>query len=193
MNSDVFEYLKKSSTLYLQGHWQLEEYFLDIRNLLLEEFTPAEELSNDSIDLLNEIEHTLSVSLHIRRGDYVNAPNFEPCGLDYYLRSIDYISKQLEQPRYFIFSDDIEWAKSNFKTLKNVQFVAADANRSLCQELWLMSKCKHHIISNSTYSWWGAWLNVSPQKIVVAPKRWYKNDDLEGKLKTIALESWIKL
>ena len=168
---------------YFEGYWQSEKYFLKYREDLLREFTLKNELHHESKNYHNKIAQSETVSLHIRRGDYVtnlHINNFHgTCSLDYYKNAVKVIEKKVSQPHFFIFSDDLEWAKKNLDFIKNITFVELGDDVPDHDEMMLMSFCKHNIIANSSFSWWGAWLNQNTEKIVIAPKKWSaaENDD----------------
>jgi hypothetical protein len=171
------------------GYWQSPLYHKGIYQILKEEIKVKEEHYTESfLELKKEIEKTNSVSLHVRRGDYLNNPNHLVLPLEYYMKALRVISVICSDIKIFVFSDDIEWCKLNFS---NATFV--EINPYL--ELELMSLCKHNIISNSTFSWWAAYLNSNPDKKVIAPKRWVvKNVDQELiEKKKLILNDWIKL
>ncbi|MPN39089.1 O-antigen biosynthesis glycosyltransferase WbnK [bioreactor metagenome] len=127
--------------------------------------------------------------MHIRRGDYVNTYSNYYHILDdtYYLNAIAYIRDKCTNTKLFVFSDDIEWAQNNYKDIENIIFVAQ--NKSY-EDMYLMSLCKHNIIANSSFSWWGAWLNENDNKIVIAPKKWFKNEKMKN---SILPKSYIKI
>ena len=125
--------------------------------------------------ILDKILETNSVSLHIRRGDYVSLDYVNKihgvCALDYYKRAIEYITKRVNPPHFFLFSDDIDWVVENLKM--EHPFTVVDINKGKgWLDMNLMKQCKHNIIANSSFSWWGAWLNENPQKIIIAPEKW---------------------
>lgn len=158
---------------YYDGYWQSYEY-LDFDESFLKSHIVLDcNLVKDKAGLITEISNSQSVSIHIRRGDYisikVNATIFHLCSLDYYFNAINYMNSLFTDIRYYIFSDDIEWTKLHFK---GNQYHFMEANAPF-EDLYFMSKCKHNIIANSTFSWWGAWLNENPNKIIIAPKQWY--------------------
>lgn len=160
---------------YYEGYFQNEDYFKHLKPRLLEEFSLKVELDEKNKEILEKIKQTNSVSIHIRRGDYVSLETVKnvhgTCTKDYYEKAIDYISKNVENPHFFFFSDDIEWVKSQMKP--DFPYTAVDFNKEKGYfDLELMRNCKHNIIANSSFSWWGAWLNENPDKIVIAPKRW---------------------
>ena len=187
------ENLNLKGNLYLDGYWQSEKYFFDTRNTLLKELTLKNSFSGVAKDIEKQEIECNSVSLHIRRADYILNKqvnnDFGVCDLDYYYKAIKIIKNKVNNPHFFIFSDDINWAKDNLKIDDPIIFVSR-ANLQDYEELMLMTKCKHNIIANSSFSWWGAWLNNNPNKIVIAPKQWFKN--LKINTKDIVPETWIR-
>lgn len=165
---------------YLVGYWQSEKYFRDKASVIRADFTFKTSLTNRNAELAEQIEHVNAVSLHVRRGDYANNQKTNAthglCSLDYYRGAVRYVSNRLEQPYFFIFSDDMAWVKENLKMDVHHLFVEHNHGLESYNDMRLMSLCRHHIIANSSFSWWGAWLNPSLEKIVVAPKKWFAND-----------------
>lgn len=141
--------------------------------------------------MLEKIQNTNSVSLHIRRGDYLQCERFIECSLKHYYDAIDYIEQQTAKKNLtiFCFSDDIQWVKENLKINYETYFVDINKDINSYFDIELMRNCKHNIIANSSFSWWGAWLNENPNKIVIAPTQWYKNEPLYDIIPT----EWIKL
>lgn len=184
----VFDY---KNNIYLDGYWQNEHYFLDIRQQICKEFSPVKPLSEQAQKLFELVQSSNSVSLHVRRGDYVTnqATNavHGTCNLDYYKKAIGYIKQQVDNPMFFVFSDDIDWCKQELAFIPDKVFI--DCTVSAIEDLELMKHCQHNIIANSSFSWWGAWLNQHDKKIVVAPKSWFAADPN----KTLAVNNWIKL
>jgi hypothetical protein len=132
-----------------------------------------------------------SVSIHVRRGDYLQLINERllVCDSHYYERAIDEIARRIENPCFFIFSDDIEWCKIQFSYLPEKTFIDWNRNFNSYKDMHLMSLCKYNIIANSSFSWWAAWLNNYPQKIVIAPRLWFNDrQDL-----SYVPPSWIKV
>lgn len=156
--------------VYLDGYWQNEKYFIDIRDILLKEFTPKKEISEVAKEYLKMIQNTPSISLHVRRGDYLKHPEIGVLDLAYYKKSHEYIVEQVEDPIFYIFSNDLAWCEENFEFIQNKVFVKN--TKSEIDDLILMKNCRHNIVANSSFSWWGAWLNENIEKIVVAPKKW---------------------
>lgn len=170
------DFLSKSnanSSLYLDGYFQNPTYFDGIRPALLNEFRFIETTENIS-HIKNNILTSNAISLHIRRGDYLKANVNSVHGilpLSYYEQAVSYLNEKLKNPIYFIFSDDPDWCTENLSFLKNKYIVSG--NYPSWIDMHLMSICKHHIIANSSFSWWGAWLNENKEKLVVCPKTWF--------------------
>jgi hypothetical protein len=157
-----FEHVKDFTDII--GYVQSEKYFLNNKDYILKQFKFKDEVTKYCSDSLPRGE---TVSIHIRRGDYLKFPDHHPlCSLQYYKNSIDFIKSQIENPVFIIFSDDLEWCKNNFP---DYIFFSGTEEYDLC----MMSLCKHNIIANSSFSWWGAYLNSNEKKIVCAPKLWF--------------------
>lgn len=184
---DIF---KTSTNVFLSGFWQSENYFSKYREQLLNIFTFKSDYLKGIDNELKLISNSNSVSLHVRRGDYIenkNANSFHGvCSLDYYEQALLYLENLNSEMEVFIFSDDIEWCKQNLKLKHGHHYVD---NNSVYKDFFLMKNCKHNIIANSSYSWWAAWLNTNPSKMVIAPKKW-NNTTFEN---TIVPDNWIKL
>ncbi len=179
--------------IYYEGYWQSEKYFKTYREQLLKEFTLKEDIHKQSQIYQQEINRIESVSLHIRRGDYVTNSHTNSvhgtCSLDYYKSAVKEIENKVSNPHFFIFSDDLNWAKENLGFIENVIFVELDENIPDHEEMLLMSLCKHNIIANSSFSWWGAWLNQNASKIVIAPKKWF--NDTSRDTSDLIPKSWV--
>lgn len=164
---------------YLSGYWQSEKYFRAMASVIRTDFTFKSSLVNLNAELADQIAKVNAVSLHVRRGDYVKNKKTNAthglCSLDYYRGAIRYVSGRVKQPCFFIFSDDISWVKDNLKMDFPCHYVDHNQGVESYNDMRLMSLCKHHIIANSSFSWWGAWLNSNPDKIVVAPRKWFVN------------------
>lgn len=176
---------------YYDGYWQSYVY-PDINKDILIFQICLNKFSVGNEKLIERISSTNSISLHVRRGDYIsikkNNDIFHVCSIDYYRNAIELIENKVSNPQYFIFSDDIEWAKQNFIGSK---FIFVEGNNPHI-DMYLMSNCKNNIIANSTFSWWGAWLNSYVDKIVVAPKLWYVGN-INDKLENFIPEQWIRI
>jgi hypothetical protein len=180
---------------YYDGYWQSENYFKPIKDIIRKDLTLNFDLDEANKKFATEIsKSTTSISLHVRRGDYLsiesNAKIFNVCDLDYYLRAIEIVKEKIPSPIFYIFSDDIIWAKEIFKD-NNFKIVDINPNNPNA-DMYLMSQCKHNIIANSTFSWWGAWLNTNNQKLVIAPNKWYLNNKLNTKcVRNLIPENWL--
>ena len=172
--------LNASGDTYLSGFWQSEAYFADIRKELLQDFTPCEMPTEEDQKVINQIKNSVAVSVHVRRGDYVTSKsNYEyhgVCSLNYYYAAIQHLTERVKNPTLFIFSDDPEWTRTNLGTAYPTVYVDHNNSDNAFQDLRLMSLCQHHIIANSSFSWWGAWLSENNDGIVIAPERWYAAD-----------------
>lgn len=188
-------FLKLPDNIYLDGYWQSEKYFLGIENIIRKEFTVTNPLTSISRDLAERIKNCEAVSLHVRRGDYVSDPKTNSvhgvCGIEYYCNAIDMIHEKIENPCFFIFSDDPEWACCNIKPDAPTTYVKYNDCSKDYEDICLMSMCKHNIIANSSFSWWGAWLNENPEKIVIAPKKWFNSKDMNTR--DLLPDKWHKL
>lgn len=179
----------------LDGYWQSEKYFMDIRNILLQDFQLKNPIQPTLQPHLHQIKEHLSVSVHIRRGDYISNPQANAfhgvINIDWYHQAINYINQRLDNPKFFFFSDDIEWVKHNFPNQDRFYYIPPSPSGYEHDDMYLMSCCQHQITANSSYSWWGAWLNQNPNKIVISPKQWFldKNTDT----KDVIPDSWIAL
>jgi hypothetical protein len=183
----------KSGSMYLEGYWQNERYFKHIRDVILNDFRIKDRISDSAVEHLKNIKVTPSVSLHIRRGDYLSDLKVSKvhgmCDLEYYQKAISYLSSRIQDPVIYVFSDDIEWCKKNLGFLKNKVFI--DNTKTAIEDLELMRNCDHNIIANSTFSWWGAWLNENDDKIVVAPRKWFFSERMQH-LTPVPTE-WMKI
>jgi hypothetical protein len=181
INEEKFAFMPQmldlKGNLYLDGYWQSEKYFSDIKNVLIKDFSPKNQLTGLNEKIAKQIAQCNAISLHIRRGDYVTSvPTYNDLfASKYYQRAIEFITNSVHLPVFFIFSDDIPWVKQNMAISYPCVFVDHNHYQDCYIDLLLMSICKHHIIANSSFSWWGAWLNTNERKIVVAPSKWFNN------------------
>ena len=179
--------------IFLDGYWQSPCYFESIHDTLLTDFTLVDPLSPAGSTFTSQMQSVVSVSIHVRRGDYVKNPRvlaeFGVCSIDYYQTAITHIKTTYPNPTFFIFSDDMAWAKENLAVGEGAVYVS-DPTITDYQELILMSKCQHNIIANSSFSWWGAWLNQNRDKIVVTPAPWFESAPFD---KSLIPNSWIQL
>ena len=185
---------KVSDNVYLDGYWQNYKYFENLDSIIYEEFIVKEVYKYSVQSVLNNINKDQnSVSIHIRRGDYVTDKEaFNLMGLlpvSYYYLAIDFIKQKISNPNFYIFSDDMDWVKSNLEI--NAPCCYVDGGKDYI-DLELMSKCKHNIIANSSFSWWAAFLNRNPDKIVIAPEKWVIPPEINKRIELI-FPSWIKI
>ncbi len=169
----------KLKNIYLEGYWQTEKYFKNIEDVIRKEFSVKIPIDKKNEELLEKIKSCNSVAVHVRRGDYVTNPIHAEfhgtCGLEYYKKCVNIIEEKVKNPYFFIFSDDNEWTKKNLKFNFPMDYVTWNIGKDY-EDLRLMSNCKHFIISNSSFGWWGAWLSNNSNKIVLAPKKWFKDE-----------------
>lgn len=169
--------LRADKSAYYLGYWQTEKYFKDIREQIIDAFK-FPELPSDSpnIEVIDKISSKNAVSLHVRRGDYVKIGNTQGiCTLDYYKKALKLMTEKTAPTIFVVFSDDIKWCRDNIQDLLGgVPAIYVDWNKGedSFRDIQFMSMCKHNIIANSSFSWWGAWLNQNPKKVVIAPSRW---------------------
>ncbi|MDO8208683.1 MAG: alpha-1,2-fucosyltransferase [Gallionella sp.] len=188
------EIKKVPENCYLAGYWQSEKYFQEVASVIRSDFTFKSPLLNKNAECAKQINQVNAVSLHVRRGDYANNPKTAAthglCSLDYYRAAIQHVSEQAQNPHFFVFSDDIAWVKNNLKIDYPHQYVEHNYGEESYNDMRLMSMCKHHIIANSSFSWWGAWLNPRADKIVVAPKRWFAS---QTDVRDLLPQGWVRL
>jgi hypothetical protein len=186
-----FEYNKipkYSSNLKLNGFFQSEKYFVKYRNEIIKTFMNEDYYSDKCKNYLNKFDEKNIVSIHVRRGDYVKLQNFHTLlNLDYYKNAISHFN---QNDLFLIFSDDIEWCKENFSFLNNKFFID---DLDDYESLYIMSKCKNHIIANSTFSWWGAWLNIDGTKKIICPKNWFGPMNSHLVINDLYCDNWIKI
>lgn len=182
--------LQIEDNTYVVGWFQHYQYFEKYRNALLKEFTCVEEWCIPE-QLKKIMEDYQVISVHVRRGDYVKNPKIRnlmcELGEKYYQTAVDCLQSKLMAPYLFIFTDDEEWVKKNLEFEIPNLVVSNHYNLSALQEMLLMSQCNHNIIANSTFSWWGAWLNIHEDKIVIAPNNWF----VDKKRNNIAMKNWM--
>jgi hypothetical protein len=188
--------LEVSPNAFLDGHWISFRYFEPIRDIILKDFRLKKKF-DDTVNkpTLKKIKNTISIALHIRRGDYVKHKETKLyhglTPISYYEKSISYILKEVKNPHFFIFSDDILWCKKNLNIDFPTTFVSDQSSGKDYEDLILMKNCKHFITANSTFSWWGAWLSENDNKIVITPKKWFENSSRN--LDDLLPQKWIKI
>lgn len=189
-----FNDIGSSRPLLLDGYFQSEKHFSHIRKDLLKEFTFPNVIFNGYTDFGKKISGSENaVSIHIRRGDYLKPLVAEYHGVlqkSYYEQSIKFVESEISNPEYFIFSDDQNWCVENLQSISNrVTFVNTPSPSKAWIDMYLMTKCKHHIIANSSFSWWGAWLS-SGNGITVAPSKWFNSNAVQYDINDIVPKSW---
>lgn len=183
-----------SDDAYLDGYWQCEKYFEDIRGILKKEFSMKDQLGNEGKEIARKIRSVKNpICLHIRRGDFADKPEQAKfhglCSMEYYYKAVELMAAKVKDPHFFIFSDSIDWVRQNFKIAHPMTFNGQGAAKNY-EDITLMSFCKHHILSNSTFGWWGAWLGETPEQIVIAPHKWF-NKPVD--IRDLMPSRWIQL
>ncbi|MEI6949509.1 alpha-1,2-fucosyltransferase [Paraflavisolibacter sp. H34] len=182
--------LASGKKLVLDGYWNSFKYFEGIREELLQEFTPKEQPDERNRQVLEKIRNTNSVSIHFRRGDYKLTAFHGILSKEYYLKAIETVTKNLDNPQLFLFSDEPDWVFENMKFDLPYEVIDFNKNDKNYWDIELMRNCKHNIIANSGFSWWGAWLNRNPEKVVVAPKIWFAKG--ENPMNEFVPATWIR-
>lgn len=172
-----FDYsqVTREDNAFYDGYWQNEGNFKHVRNKILNAYTFPEFADERNVELAERLNSAISVSCHVRRGDYLKEPNMCVCTPSYYARALTLMNERVNPKLYVIFSDDIQWCKENLSGLigdREVVFVDWNKGEDSFRDLHLMTLCKHNIIANSSFSWWGAWLNQNEDKVVIAPEVW---------------------
>ncbi len=170
---------------YYFGYWMNEAYLRPVADKVCSAFG-FHNIDEKNMALVEQMKKQNSVSLHIRRGDYLKDNNYNVCTETYYRNAINLFNEKLDNPHYYVFSDDPQWCESFMKQF-NVNYSVVTHNRRTdsYKDMFLMTQCRHNIMANSTFSWWGSWLNNNPEKIVIAPTPWWNIND-----KTPVCEGW---
>lgn len=187
----------RAACITLDGFWQSERYFAESAAIIRQELTLQTIPSPEFERYEQQIKAAAApISVHVRRGDYVHHPEFSQTfgflGLDYYQRALAHLHQQVANPQFYVFSDEPDWVHENLDLPETAVFVRNTGPNADVADLVLMSRCQHHIIANSSFSWWGAWLNPNPAKQVIAPARWYKNQPTWD-TKDLVPSTWIKV
>jgi hypothetical protein len=180
--------------IYLKGNWQSERYFKRFEDQIKNEFEIKEEYVSHLEELASSLMSQSSISVHIRRGDYLQQQFLQYHGVlsaHYYNEAIKQIAQNVTNPKFYFFSDDIQWVMQNLDLDFPHEFISGKATRSSIEDFYLMQSCQHNIIANSSFSWWAAWLNRNPGKNIVAPRQWFQ----QGPKDTYDLlpDKWIKV
>ena len=167
----------------LFGYWQSERYFQHISDSIRRELTPIEPLDAENEQALASIRHSTSIAVHVRRGDFVSNPvtaaHHGIPSLGYYRRAMDYVASRVADPVFYVFSDDHDWVRDNLRHAAPLVPMTVNGPERGFRDIQLMSACKHYILANSSFSWWGAWMNASSDRIVIAPTPWFLDKGLD--------------
>jgi hypothetical protein len=190
--------LNLKSPAYIRGFFQSYKYFIGYENLIRKLFVFPTTLDEVNQKVVANIKQSQSISVHIRRGDYVNDAITNQyhgiCNLDYYQKAISLFTQENHDFTLFFFSDDCHWVKEQFKDLPfPKQFINHNTGENSWKDMLLMSECQHNIIANSSFSWWAAWLNANPDKKVIAPKKWFELSEEEMNMSDLTPKEWIRL
>jgi hypothetical protein len=180
---------------FVEGYFQTEKYFKEIEPIIRQEFTFKNEPDAANQKFLEQIKGiNVSVSLHIRRGDFVNNPTHPLQSESFFQKAFCILKEKYPTLHIFVFSNDMVWVKNNLSIPFAHTFVENNNEANGIEDFRLMTHCKHHIIANSSFSWWAAWLSPYPNKIVIAPSKWVSSQDKYYKnLNDVIPESWIKI
>ncbi len=189
------EVLRSPKKSLLKGYWQSEKYFKSIEQIILQDFQVRQPLAGENLATALKINNCTAVSIHIRRGDYVSDSKTNKfhgtCSLDYYQRGVELITARVTNPHFFIFSDDPVWVQANLKLDHPACYVNHNPPDKGFEDMRLMGLCRHHIIANSSFSWWGAWLGKYNGKIVIAPHKWFNVDSKDTG--DLLPEAWLRI
>lgn len=186
-------FFKLNNSVYIRGYFQSERYFAPALTIIKQEFALKKKQSPALNQFLESVEQEASVSLHVRRGDYKAITTGDVHGIlpsEYYQRAMKTLIKREPAAKFYVFSDDPEWAKTQLD-IRDATIVSGDYTKSHLEDFHLMQHCRHNIIANSSFSWWAAWLNSNPNKIIIAPKKWFNNGPKDTQ--DLIPESWMIL
>ncbi|MBF9040369.1 hypothetical protein LSUCC0387_05615 [Rhodobacterales bacterium LSUCC0387] len=185
--------------IYLIGYWQSAKYFRGVETILAETFSFRENLTGRNAEIATEMEDTIPVALHVRRGDYIQNPKANAfhgiCDWAYYHQAMKYIRERVGSPHFYIFSDDLQAAIQEFGKSPKITYVDCNTGSNSYRDMMLMARCKHHIIANSSFSWWGAWLAnahgyADRNQIVIAPHQWLSGSTEQ--MEDIYMKNWVR-
>jgi len=180
---------------FLFGYFQSEKYFKEYESLLRNDFNYQYDPSLYDKEVLEAIQKPSSIAIQFRRGDYITdaATNrsIGVCSMEYYERAFDFLQSRMKDSRLLVFSDDIEWCRKHVKFDGSI-FVQRKGGSPL-DDMFLSIQCKNIILANSTFSWWCAWLNPNPKKIVIAPQKWFKSEELNKNAYDLIPDDWIRI
>ncbi|MCY4309434.1 MAG: alpha-1,2-fucosyltransferase [Rhodobacteraceae bacterium] len=191
------QFEKLTDNIYLWGYWQSERFFQNCKDVIRSDFEFTTQPQGENLEIYQEIQETEScISLHVRRGDYLD-PKFRSygiCSQEYYEQAIRRIAEHCDAtPRVFVFSDDPEWVTDHFKLSFEMRVMTHNSADQAIEDLRLMTVCKHHVIANSSFSWWGGWLGQNTNKIVIAPSPWFDAYEKTFTSEDIYCRGWMRL
>lgn len=188
---NIFEFdaIKNISSKYFVGSWQNEKYFKELKNELRGELTFKERFSAAVEEKAEYISQENSVAVHVRHGDYLENSAYVIQSADYYIRAMQYVSAKYEDAKFYFFSDDIKWCKKQFGQQKNVIYISENTD---LEDFFLMCKCRHFIIANSTFSWWAAWL-ADTDAMKISPVNWFTDKNINERVKEALLKEFYAL
>lgn len=186
----TYEKIAASQSGYFDGYWQSQIFFNDFKTEIRDEIRSGYQFNSNNKELLKKMATYPSCSVHIRRGDFLNASvdGFNKDSIDYYRKAFDYVEERINDVNFYVFSDDLAWAEENLKCANPIHFIDINKGDDSHQDMMLMSNCDHNILANSTFSWWGTFLNQNENKIVIAPSKWPKGCSIN-----IKCDNWIIL
>lgn len=191
---DIRAILKREKAdVYLKGYWQNPALFFHIQRPLSKLIEPSFNLSGSCKKMLSGIDETF-VGVHVRRGDFLTNRSFGACTVDYYRNAVQKMSELVPNPKFIVFTNDKQWVKNNFKHDFPYEIYSNATNKNTdIEELYLMTKFKFLIIANSTFSWWGAYLNTTPDKAIFSPATWFLKSELQKNVNNFNSEDWTVL
>ena len=184
-------YLATANGAYLDGYWQSEQFLPGMKARLQTEFQPARSVSAATHAVARQMDACHAASLHVRRTDYLQLSYAGPCSVNYYQRSVAELLARHEGLQLFVFSDDMAWCREQFRFSCPTTFIDHNDGSMAHEDIWLMSRCRHHVIANSTFSWWGAWLRADETGDVYAPRVWFTDPTMDSS--AIIPASWRQL
>jgi len=186
-------YFLQKKDIYLRGYWQNPELFLEYASEIRDRIKPRIQFSLEYGRLSNMLDESY-VGIHVRRGDFLTNSAFGACRLNYYLNAIKLIESKVTNPKFFIFTNDKEWVERNLASMENVKiYLTTNKQNPDIEEFYLLSQFRSIIISNSTFSWWSAYLGTASDKVVIAPKKWFLKKDLQVESYRLIQSNWIAI
>jgi hypothetical protein len=189
------KFFSARKSIYIKGHRQSEKYFSSYQNEIRSIYTLRDDLINEVEGFKSELDDRNTVAVHVRRGDYLRLPIILDwhgvLSKEYYFSALEYLSEHIPNLKILYFSDDIEWVKNELMPTYPGMVVSDNISKTHYHDFYLIQSCKHQIVANSSFSWWAAWLNPNPDKIVIAPKKWFNNAPYDTR--DLIPDSWIKM